>query len=182
LFDETKRLLNETEQRNAELAVVNEIGDALAKQLDFQAIIELVGERVAAMFKSKDMFIAVYDRVTNLISFPYELDDGKRMHGEPIALGQGLTSEMLRTGRGMRLGTLEEQMARGAVVGIYAEGEVGTLGQSWLGVPIISGDEPIGAVVFSDKRPHAFTEADERLVSIQMGSTPICIKTNRFPK
>ena len=35
LFAETKRLLGETEQRNAELAVVNEIGAALAKQLDF---------------------------------------------------------------------------------------------------------------------------------------------------
>ena len=47
LFDETKRLLAETEQRAAELAVINEIGAALAKQLDFEAIIELVGERVA---------------------------------------------------------------------------------------------------------------------------------------
>ena len=31
LFDETKRLLAETEQRNAELAVINEIGEALAR-------------------------------------------------------------------------------------------------------------------------------------------------------
>ena len=180
LFDETKRLLGETEQRNAELAVVNEIGDALAKQLDFQAIIELVGERIAGLFKSKDMFIAIYDRVSNLISFPYELDDGKRMHGEPIKLGEGLTSQMLRSGRGMRLGTLDEQMARGAVVGVYAEGEVGTLGQSWLGVPIVSGDEPVGAVVFSDKRPHAFTEADERLVSTIVSSMGVALENARL--
>ena len=32
LFDETTHLLAETEQRNAELAVINEIGEALAKQ------------------------------------------------------------------------------------------------------------------------------------------------------
>jgi GAF domain-containing protein/CheY-like chemotaxis protein len=180
LFDETKRLLAETEQRNAELAVVNDIGDALVKQLDFQAIIELVGERIAGLFKSRDMFIAIYDRLTNLISFPYELDDGKRMHGEPIPLGEGLTSEMLRSGRGMRFGTLEDQMARGAVVGVYAEGEVGTLGQSWLGVPIMSGDEPVGAVVFSDKRPHAFTEADERLVSTIVSSMGVALENARL--
>ena len=76
LFDETKRLLAETEQRNAELAVVNEIGAALVEQLDFQAIIELVGERLAAIFNSRDMYIALYDRVRNQITFPYELDDG----------------------------------------------------------------------------------------------------------
>src|SRR5204862_494841 len=33
LFDETKRLLAETEQRNAELAVINDIGVALVEQL-----------------------------------------------------------------------------------------------------------------------------------------------------
>ena len=40
------RAIEETRQRNAELAVINEIGDALARQLDFQSIVELVGERI----------------------------------------------------------------------------------------------------------------------------------------
>jgi GAF domain-containing protein len=40
------RAIEETRQRNAELALVNEIGDALAKQLDFTTSIQLVGDRV----------------------------------------------------------------------------------------------------------------------------------------
>ena len=39
------RAIEETRQRNAELAVINEIGTALAKQLDFDAILDLVGNR-----------------------------------------------------------------------------------------------------------------------------------------
>src|SRR4029078_1671028 len=54
LFDETKRLLNETEQRNAELAVINEIGEALAKQLDFQGIIDAVGDRITTILGVTD--------------------------------------------------------------------------------------------------------------------------------
>ena len=46
LFDETKRLLAETEQRASELAIINEIGTALAAQLDFKAIVDLVGDRL----------------------------------------------------------------------------------------------------------------------------------------
>ena len=46
LFDETKHLLTESNDRAAELALINEIGAALARQLDFQAIVDLVGERV----------------------------------------------------------------------------------------------------------------------------------------
>ena len=180
LFDETKRLLSETEQRNAELAVVNEIGAALGKQLDFDSIIELVGERLAAIFKSGDMYVALYERVSNSISFPYELDHGQRMHGEPIQLGEGMTSELLRTGRPLRVGTLDEQQAHGAVIGKYAEGEIGTVGQSWLGVPIMSGDEAIGAVAFSDQRENAYSEADERLVSTIVSSMGVALENARL--
>jgi GAF domain-containing protein/HPt (histidine-containing phosphotransfer) domain-containing protein/ActR/RegA family two-component response regulator len=165
LFDETKRLLAETEQRSAELAVVNQIGDALAKQLDFDAIIELVGERLAATFKSQDMFIGLYDRVGNQITFPFELDRGRRVHGDPIEFGKGLTSQVLRTARPLRTGTVAESQALGGIMGTYAEDVVATFGESWLGVPISSGDETIGIVVFSSQRQNAFSEADERLVS-----------------
>ena len=40
------RAIEETRQRNAELALVNEIGLALGRQLEFEAIIDLVGERL----------------------------------------------------------------------------------------------------------------------------------------
>ena len=78
LFDETKRLLAETDQRAAELALINEIGSALAKQLDFAAIIELVGERVRAIFDARSIFIAIYDEATNTITWPYDIDEGER--------------------------------------------------------------------------------------------------------
>jgi GAF domain-containing protein len=43
LFEETQTLLKETEQRNAELAVINSIQQGLAAELNFQSIIDLVG-------------------------------------------------------------------------------------------------------------------------------------------
>ena len=46
LFDETQRLLKETEQRAAELAVINSIQEGMAAELDFQAIVDLVGDKL----------------------------------------------------------------------------------------------------------------------------------------
>ena len=91
LFDETKRLLAETDQRAAELALINEIGSALAAQLDFAAIVELVGERLRTIFaaQARDMFIALVDRAANRISYPYWFDDGKRLEVEPNEIGDG---------------------------------------------------------------------------------------------
>src|SRR5439155_5059768 len=105
LFDETKRLLTDTDERAAELAVVNEIGSALAKQLDYDAIIELVGNRLAAMFQSIDMYVALDDPDHDQIAFPFELGRGQRIHGMPIARGQGLTSVVLKRRSSVRLGS-----------------------------------------------------------------------------
>src|SRR6185503_5958703 len=72
LFAETKRLLAETDERAAELAVINEIGTALAQQLDFEAICEVVGERVRSIFRSPSVAIVMWDPATNVATLPYE--------------------------------------------------------------------------------------------------------------
>ena len=50
LFDETQRLLKETEQRAAELAIINSVQQGLASKLDMPAIYELVGEKIREVF------------------------------------------------------------------------------------------------------------------------------------
>src|SRR4051794_3500174 len=87
LFGETKRLLAETDERAAELSVINEIGDALARQLDFDAIIDLVGNRISGMFDAHSMFIALYDQATNVIEYPFDLVEGRRQHNDSLTLG-----------------------------------------------------------------------------------------------
>ncbi len=174
LFDETKRLLTETDQRNAELAVINDIGEALAKQLDFAAIIELVGERVKAIFAVDSLFIALYDAETNEIRFPYDIDEGARFDRGVIQLGPGITSTVIRTGRPLRISTLEEQVAAGALsVG-------GTETASWLGVPIMAGERVIGVVGLESILEHAFSEADERLLSTLAASMGVALENARL--
>ena len=53
LFDETNRLLKETEQRTAELAVINSVQEGLAKELDMKGIYNLVGERIQRLFNAQ---------------------------------------------------------------------------------------------------------------------------------
>lgn len=45
LFVEAKSLLEESKQRAIELGIINSVGEGLAKQLDFQSIVDLVGEK-----------------------------------------------------------------------------------------------------------------------------------------
>jgi GAF domain-containing protein len=71
LFDETQRLLKETEQRNAELAVINSVQAALAAELNIQGIYDSVGDKIREIFHNADLGIVIYDPKTNLVSMPY---------------------------------------------------------------------------------------------------------------
>ena len=168
------RAIEETRQRNAELALVNEIGSALAKQLDFAAIIELVGERVRAIFQVQSLFIALYDVATNLIHWPYDIDEGVPFDRGIRELGPGITSTVIRSGRPQRISTIDEQEAAGAIqVG-------GTETQSWLGVPIHAGDQVIGVVGLESLQPYAFSEGDERLLSTLASSMGVALENARL--
>src|SRR5204862_721219 len=50
LFDETQRLFKAEQQRAAELAVINRIQEGMAAELDFQAIVDLVGDKLREVF------------------------------------------------------------------------------------------------------------------------------------
>jgi GAF domain-containing protein/DNA-binding response OmpR family regulator len=177
LFDETKRLLAETDQRAAELAVVNEIGQALARQLDFDAIIELVGERLRGIFAADSMFIALVDEEAGVIRFPYGVEAGERYHGEllePIPLGSGVSSVVVRTKQAVRFGSSEEGQALGAIPG------GATVTQSWMGIPILVGDRAIGLVALESTQQNAFDEADERLLGTVVSSLGVALENARL--
>ncbi len=70
LFDETQRLLKETEQRAAELAAVNTVSSALASELDLDALIQLVGEQTRSIFNADIAFVALLDETNETINFP----------------------------------------------------------------------------------------------------------------
>ena len=50
---ENARLVHETRQRNAELALINGVQDAIAGELDPQAIYDAVGDRIQEIFDAQ---------------------------------------------------------------------------------------------------------------------------------
>jgi GAF domain-containing protein/DNA-binding response OmpR family regulator len=176
---ENARLFNETSQRNAELAIVNEIGEALAKQLDFDAIIDLVGDRIAEVFSSDSVGIGLYDAETRIISFPYSFDRGTAVPIEPIELGPGLNSEVIRTAEPLRIGTNEEMAAHNPITVPRFEGDEDQ-SLSWLGVPIVASGRVLGTVNLEREESNAFSEADERLLSTLASSMGVALENARL--
>src|SRR5205814_7484314 len=89
------RLVHETRQRVAELATVNSVGQALSSQLDLDALIELVGERVRETFEADIAYLALHDEASGRIEFAYYYEGGERRLEPSIEYGTGLTSQII---------------------------------------------------------------------------------------
>jgi signal transduction histidine kinase/DNA-binding response OmpR family regulator len=167
------RAVEAARERTAELTLVNEIGRGLAQQLEFDAIIELVGERVREQFDATSMFIATYDPTTDLVTFRYELDEGRRVTTDPIPLGAGLTSEVIRRRAPVRLGTYDDLIAMGAI-------QSGVRAESWLGVPILVADEVLGVLALESLEQHKFDDSTQRLLATVASSMGVALKNARL--
>jgi GAF domain-containing protein/DNA-binding response OmpR family regulator len=170
---ERTRAIDETRQRNAELALVNEVGQALARQLEFDAVVDVVGERLRTIFAASSLFIGLYDEAAGLVRFPYEIAEGERLHSDPIPLGRGLTSIVIETRKPLRLGLAAPAAALGAIT-------FGVTTQSWLGVPILAGDRVIGVIGLESAQEHLYTDADERLLGTFASSLGVALENARL--
>ncbi len=173
------RAIEETRQRNAELALINEIGTGLAKQLDFDVIISLVGDRISAVFESDSVAIALYDESTRQITIPYAFDRGTPIPFEPFELGPGLTSEVIRSKAPLRIASSDEMAQHQPVVKGRFEGDEAQ-SDSWLGVPIPAGDRVLGVVSIEREEAHAFSDGDERLLATLASSMGVALENARL--
>jgi GAF domain-containing protein/CheY-like chemotaxis protein len=172
LFDETQRLLTETEQRAAELATVNTVSQQLSGKLDLTALIDLVGDQVRDVFKADIAYVALLDRANGVINFPYQ-------HGEevaPLPYGQGLTSKIIDTAEALIIN--EDLSRRGKELGMRVGG---VQARSYLGVPIIVDGAAQGVIsVQSKEREGVYTEDHQRLLSTIAANVGVALQNARL--
>ena len=156
LFDETNRLLDETQKMAAELSTVNNISKALGAQLRLDELIQLVGDQMVELFQANIAYVALLDEETEMINFPYQYGDDLA----PMKIGQGLTSQIIKSGEPLLIN--KDVKKRTAKLGVK---RIGVPAASYLGVPIPVAREIIGVIsVQSTAEENRFDEDDQRLL------------------
>jgi PAS domain S-box-containing protein len=166
------RLVHETRQRVAELATVNSVGQALASQLDLDALIELVGERVRETFDAHIAYVALHDAAAGQIEFAYYYENGECRPEPPLDYGEGLTSQILRSREPLVLNRKEQYEGHATV---------GTPSLSYLGVPIVLGEKSIGVIsVQNVEEEGRFGDEDVRLLATIAANVGVAIQNARL--
>ena len=157
-----------------ELDTVNRVSQAISSQLDLAPLLELVGEQMRETFQADIVYVALHDVDAGLIRFPFYVEDGRREPQDDLPVGTGLTSRIL-------LGKEPLRLNRDADFEALGTRGVGTRAKSWLGVPILVGDEAIGVIsVQSTKAEERFGPDDERLLSTIAASVGTAIQNARL--
>src|SRR6185295_5534156 len=135
-----------TEDRAAELAVINSVQEGLASKLEMQAIYELVGEKLSEVMNTLDIDIRLFAPETNQVIYPYIRDRGERINVPPQPM-RGVSKYVYETCQPLIVNEkLAEKMVElGSVVIPGTQME-----KSFMAVPIIVGDRALGMVSISN--------------------------------
>ncbi|HUF16765.1 MAG TPA: EAL domain-containing protein [Thermoanaerobaculia bacterium] len=105
----------------------------------YRSIHRIVGE----LMDATNFYIALYDEMSDLLTYPYFVDQFDERPPVPEASGRGLTWYVIQSGKPL-LATparFDELVEAGAIE------PVGAPSLDWLGVPLMSGDKVAGVLV-----------------------------------
>ncbi len=177
LFDETQRLLKETEARNAELAVINDVQLGMSRELEFQAIVDLVGDRLRDVFHTGHIAIFWWDEPAQLARGVYIVQYGVRIQMAPFKPDLG--GPMMQAFAAKRP-IIANSRAEMVSLGLQAVDRVDPC-LSRAMVPVFSGERLIGAISLeSHDCEGAYSDAQVRLLTTVAASLGVALENVRL--
>ncbi|MBI5565567.1 MAG: GAF domain-containing protein [Chloroflexi bacterium] len=143
------------EQRVRELNSLSILGQAVANSLELPEVLEAVYQQTRQLMDAAYFYVALYNGGDSQLVFPLAYEDGVRTRYNSRAFGPGLTEHVIATRRPL----LIQHNVR-AVLEQLGIQPGGPLAQAWLGVPIVFGDDVLGAIgVQNMEHPDRYTAA-----------------------
>ena len=157
-----------------ELVVLNEIGRAVSV-LDVEAIAHLVYDKTSQLMDTTNFFLCLYDKRREELNFRIWMCEGQPL--EPFASElSGLTSWVVQEKKPLLIGDWDEEEPRFPIKADIVTGRQ----RSWLGVPLLMGEELIGVISVQSLEPYAFNLDTQRLLETIASQAAIAIANARL--
>jgi len=160
---ENARLSTSMSSMLDESMIVNDLASALSSTLNLDDVINIVRRQLPRVTQAQDMYLALLDPQTQMITFPMAVSAGKEVSIPPRPLGDDEVSFVLRRNRMLTIGadyfTAEE--VRHSLKIHNGEGEYA----SYLAVPLAVGNQAFGVLALRDSKMSAFTMNHQRVLT-----------------
>ncbi len=170
---ENARLFEQAEIRAEELTVLNEMARAYTQTLDIDRIVEASLEYTSRLMNADNYYLALFNPESNVIEFRIFVEEGQRIPPpEPkIYLGEGITDWIITNMIPVLMpGNVEEEMR---AMGIEIRGRSA---ESWLGVPMLIGQNVLGVIAVQSYTPEVrYRKRELDLLSAIASQTAVAI-------
>ena len=179
LFDETQRLLKETEERNAELTLLNQTILATTSVHDSISVLEIVCRELAEIFEAPRAGAAVFNREhTSLTIVAEYLGEGRSTSlGESIPINANpITQYVLKNKAPLAVKDVMRDGRMESIRHLFKEGDIASM----LVVPLLARDEIIGTISLELIERHEFTAGELELAFNAARSTAQALANARL--
>jgi len=194
--ERTAELVHANEQLRAQIAererqekiqrATYQISEAVHATDDLVSLYQQIHSIVQTLMPARNFYIALLDSRTEMISFPYFVDESGEPAPQPRHLGTGLTGVVLRAGKTLLVDKKASALAQrqGNVVQLpglempYVES--GRNAAIWLGAPLLSHARPFGVMAVQDyANPAAYGENEKQILTFVAEQTALAIARKR---
>ena len=174
---EKTHALNSISERVTELQTLKTVSQSISSETNLDTLYNVIHQQIIQVMGNVNFSIALYNPSDRTIEIPY-IDDGNEIRSiPPFPLGEGLTSIIIRTRQPLLI--VEDTINRSRALGAIITNDQPAL--SWLGVPMILGEEIIGAIIVQDlENEHRFDQDDMRLLTTLSAQVGIAINSTRL--
>lgn len=179
LLDITASKQNEEllQKRLSDLQAVQGVSETLVQKTDLQKLIYETGEQLRLSLEADNLLIAIHDPTTNLIHFPYDIEEGKLQSDKPIRYGDGMSTQIME----MKKPLIIQSDWKKRTEELHIINVNNSMVLSSVAVPIMTGEKVIGLISLeSTKREAAFGDNDARLLSTIAANLAVAIENIRL--
>ena len=177
---ENARLFQQTRRQTEELQVLNEMGRDLSAQLEIKGVVETIHTHATRLMDTHNFFITLYSQDTQRLDFPIAILDGTKTSVPPQTLGNGLTDHVIRTHQPLFVPDDVPGAMKSLGLEFVAVGD-DRPAVCWLGVPILLGEEILGAIVLqSVETPHLYNQHHLELLTAIASQAAVTIQNARL--
>ncbi len=175
---ENARLFRHSTRQITELEVVNKVSQAITSALNLDDLMQAVYKQISRLFNADNFYIATYLIGSDQWHSEFHLEGGQRQEPAWYSIESGLTGHIIRS-RAPLLFQSERE-----IIDFHKELVTPLIGEaalSWLGVPLISGEEVVGVMAIQDySQEYLYSDQDLALFDTIASQVAVALDNARL--
>jgi PAS domain S-box-containing protein len=169
--------LEDTRQYAERMALLNRVARAVSTTLNLDDLLEIIYHEIIIAVPADSFFIALYDHYTDQLEFRIRVDGEVDEAPYVRPLGNALTAQVVNNRKQLLIRDYELEKEHLPAMTLWGTGQPS---RSWLGVPMLLGEDVVGVISVQSYSPNAFGERELEFLSTIADTVAIAIENARL--